>query len=100
MASLDLGSVRLFAGVRSGAPITLRDGSLTPRALSLRVDFAQGGCFWNLSIGFDLERAGAARERRLIVDATRLALIALGLFTLVTGTSALAATLKGRISRD
>lgn len=100
MASLKLGPLRLVAGVRSGAPIALRDGSLTPRTLSLRIDFAQGGWFFNAPIGFDIARAGAAVERRVIVDSTRLALIALGLLTLVTGTTALAAELKARISRD
>lgn len=99
MAALKLGPVRLFAGVRTGAPIALRDGALTPRAFSLRIDFPYGGWFWNAPIGFDLESAGAARQRHLVVDVTRVALIALGLLTMVTGTSALAAELKGRIQQ-
>ncbi|MGL4649230.1 MAG: hypothetical protein ACRC1H_07465 [Caldilineaceae bacterium] len=102
MTALKLGSVELRAGVRAGAPIPLRDGQLIPRAFSLVIQWPSGVQFWNLPIGFDIERVlatGVQRERRVIVDVTRLALIALGLLTAITGTSALRAELKGRINR-
>jgi hypothetical protein len=107
MAELSIGPLQVAGGLVGGAPIVVRAGSVIPRVLMLRVQWKQGGWFWSTPVGFDLQRtsdAGApgertVGERHIILDLTRLALIALGMLTAITGTSALRSQLQRRIGR-
>jgi hypothetical protein len=99
MTELSIGPVRFGAGLRIGEPIPLRDGTLTPRALAFTARWPGGGWFHNTPVDFTVQRTGQAATRHWVVDGTRLLLVALGIFTAMTGTSAARAELKRRIDR-
>jgi hypothetical protein len=89
---------RFTWGVRRGEPIAIPGGSATPRALHVAVRLPHVVYVWNTPLGIDLQR-GERTERVPAIDVTRLALVLLGLFTLLTGTATIRRMLQKEIAR-
>ncbi len=72
-------------GVHSGNPIDVAGSLITPRAFSLAWRLGPVAYAWNTPVGLDVVHADGRREEVKIVDVTRWALIALGVFAAIFG---------------
>jgi hypothetical protein len=81
------------SGVRTGTPVAISDVTITPRSVSIVIEFSHAVWAWNLPVGIEVERNGIA-ERIPIVDSTRWILLSLTALALLSGSLGLRRTLR------